>query len=842
MLVLTDKDVNTKQSEAIYEENNVYLVACPGSGKTRTLAYKIAVELSRLRSTKSFIVAITYTNRAANEIHDRIERLGVDTKNLWIGTIHSFCIEWILKPYGKYEDQLQYGFKIINTHDSEKKIKEICSNTSSPRVNYYDCSYYYDRNGINYICADYKTDTVARVLEDYHQYLRENKLVDFEQILWLSLQLLENNNHISDILSRIFSHILVDEFQDTKDIQYAVLGHIVREGGGEVKAFFVGDPNQSIYTSLGGRAMPLAELQELTGLNFESKELSVNYRSSDRIIDYYSNFKVSLCNNTSGAEDKYYPSVITYDTAVSRDEIIVKIAELIKFNMNNHGIKPEEICVVAPWWIHLASLTRGLINLLPDYEFDGPGLTPFHKDPDNIWYKVARLGLTEPSPSVFVRRVRWANELIKEMSQLGIDLSELSGKKLLRLINEFECEEQEGLDYLREFFSFIADKFCIDLNLFVSLKDDLDAFFQSSAERIARIQSEGIEYAGDIAAFRKAFGRKGGITVSSIHGVKGAEFDAVIVFGLLEGILPHFNDNDKRNTAKRMLYVAGSRARKNLHLISETGRNQDQPTEELTQLEYEYDDMALRVQVIPNTDSQCLLSAGWSNKRKKLMGLMPYEYWLKKIPKGGPYPRGKYFFKKKEGKLTWTQPVWVEVLTPYIGEIYDKTATNDADNLKKYRARVKSFLPQFPDDVIETWLWEHSSQIEEFTNYELNSLVFYERRFNIQELTPIGSERNSPTFLNLRQLKDTQYQKDMSSNKNWPMRRLVDYISKSGTWPRKPVILGTDFCQRKPNINKCAVLSPWHAVEGRRRIAVLIHLSEEVSLKSSHRAWVAVIR
>ena len=97
MFVWGKNDLNPEQEKAIYNENSILLIACPGSGKTRTITYKIAYELSKLESNKQYIVAITYTNRAADEIKERIELLGVDTEQLWIGTIHSFCVEWILK-------------------------------------------------------------------------------------------------------------------------------------------------------------------------------------------------------------------------------------------------------------------------------------------------------------------------------------------------------------------------------------------------------------------------------------------------------------------------------------------------------------------------------------------------------------------------------------------------------------------------------------------------------------------------------------------------------------------------------------------------------------------------
>ena len=134
MFMWDEGDLNDEQIAAINEPNNVFLIACPGSGKTRTLTYKIAFELSGLADPKKWVVAITYTHRAADEIRERIEILGVDTSQLWIGTIHAFCLEWILKPYGLYHDKLKNGFKIVNSYDSEEIISKICSSIRTERI------------------------------------------------------------------------------------------------------------------------------------------------------------------------------------------------------------------------------------------------------------------------------------------------------------------------------------------------------------------------------------------------------------------------------------------------------------------------------------------------------------------------------------------------------------------------------------------------------------------------------------------------------------------------------------------------------------------------------------
>ncbi len=114
-----------------------------------------------------------------------------------------------------------------------------------------------------------------------------------------------------------------------------------------------------------------------------------------------------------------------------------------------------------------------------------------------------------------------------------------------------------------------------------------DAFFDSSKKRIERLKKEGAEFITNIDTFRKVFQQKKGITISTNHGVKGAEFDTVIAFGLLDGYVPHFSELNKEESAKRILYVIASRARKNLYLISEQGRKK-YPTQILDRYKYPY--------------------------------------------------------------------------------------------------------------------------------------------------------------------------------------------------------------------------------------------------------------
>lgn len=592
MFVWNADDLNADQVKAIEQPGSVFLTACPGSGKTRTLTYKIARELSLLTSDKQRVVAITYTHRAADEIQERIEQLGVDTGQLWIGTIHSFCLEWILRPYAIYHPELKHGFRVINAHDTERAHELLCSQHGGLRT--FDCGHYFTSTGYVISCPAWKRAKVDTLLQQYWTDLRANRQVDFEMILAYAYQLVRDIPSISILLGSIFATVLVDEYQDTKEIQYAILGAILKASKGKAKAFIVGDPNQAIYGSLGGYAITPAAFSALSGVVFKEMDLSVNYRSSDRIVTYFENFNQLTSKISADGKYKTFASVISYDHSTNRDALVAEVVRLIRYNIETMGVPPSEVCIVGPQWLPLAGMTRQLVAALPAYSFSGPGMVPFARDIDNFWYKLSRIILTEASPQLYIRRSRWAGEVIAALDLAGINTAAITRKSLLRASNGISSTETDGLKFLLECFDALFAALGIDRTSSAMLVEHYEAFVEGSQRRIDRLVADGATAITEVVMFRKVFDERAGITVSTIHGVKGAEFEAVIAFGLLEGMVPHFNEDDKVAAANKLLYVVCSRAKKNLHLISEAGRRRGQnnvylPTDILLACSFGYD-------------------------------------------------------------------------------------------------------------------------------------------------------------------------------------------------------------------------------------------------------------
>ena len=589
-----NKVVNENQLNIIMNENDLLVKACPGSGKTRTLIYKMAYYLEKNPYNQRKLVAITYTNRAADEMKNRLDALDIPIERLWAGTIHQFCLEWILRRFKMYDKSLSKGFNII-----DERIKEIYLNKTLQELHSqyksYDINTRYDRK----LKLEETNKDIVDIIKVYHELLVSKKELDFDLILGASYRLLKKNNFICQYIKNAIELICIDEFQDTQDLQYAIIEEIMNaESSHKPQIMFVGDTNQAIYGSLGGIAKELDILnREFSKHQFIELELNGCYRSSQRIIDYYMSFMVDdyIIKSSSSLID--YKGVLTFSETIHQNDLYEKIANIILENLKK-GIPENEICVVAPVWYFLFPFSNKLKTLLPDVSFDAPDITPIKRDPLNVFYNISRLLLTNPDIKQYNYRRRISREIINRFEEdFNLQLEDINELDLLNLILNSKSDDKRGSLFIINSISNFLDSLKINIEKSDLLEKEYTEFTNKMNDRLNNIS---YELSDDIDIFKKMFKEREGVVISSCHGIKGEEYETVIAFGLLRGRLPNWSecgtDNEVENS-KKMLYVIASRAKKNLYLIAERGRTygrnktEYETTRELKWVKFDYDNM-----------------------------------------------------------------------------------------------------------------------------------------------------------------------------------------------------------------------------------------------------------
>ncbi len=569
------KDLNDKQKKICKSNENFILTACPGSGKTRIITHRLAYLSEKHRKSNKLNVAITYTNRAANEIEDRLIKMDINMNNIWTGTIHQFCMEHIIRPYSMYHKYLNKGYKIIDEYIKEEYIKNIA-----------------DELGIKekYTKHLYKNQ---HVMTRYTTTIIENKEIDFDMILQYSQELIEQNDFIAQNISSIIRSIHVDEYQDTNEKQYIILSSIIKANK-NINIIFVGDVNQAIYFNLGGVAKSATEIRELFSVDFEEEYLDGCYRSTQRIIDYYVNYEVDKTGIYSVSDYKDNQGVIVFNKNINKNELCDAIVKIIKTEIEK-GVLEEEICIVAPQWYQIYPMVNRLRKLLPHIDFDAPDISPIKYDPFNLFFLIGKLLFTQQNGHRYLRK-KEANEILNIVKEdYGFSAPEAITKlDILKIINSTSFIADDGILTLEEAITNVLDFLKIEMD------DELEKlkmyFFKKINNRVKNFK---LPY--DCDAMEKSFKEKQGIVINSIHGIKGEEYSTVIGFDLLNGHLPNweyiYDDNLKiirEDETKKMLYVLCSRAKENLYLFAEKGRTTRNGyplscTDELYSCDFEYD-------------------------------------------------------------------------------------------------------------------------------------------------------------------------------------------------------------------------------------------------------------
>lgn len=570
-------ELNTQQRQVCIDEGNILLKACPGSGKTRTLTYKLAYLVEKYIASQKLNIAITYTNRAADEIKERLERIEISENKVWVGTIHQFCLEFIIRPYTMYHKRLRKGYHIIDEYVTKQYIEEII-----------------EELGIDIGYS--KPFEYPEILEKYQKKLLDEKEIDFNDILSISFDLISDKKFIAENISGIIRTILVDEYQDTNELQYKILSSIVRADK-KIQVTFVGDTDQAIYGGLGGVAKTCDELQKEFGVKFLERKLDGCYRSTQRIVDYYSYFQLKGMKIQAVSDIKDEIGCLIYDNTINKSELFEKIACIVKDELSK-GIPETEICIIAPQWWLLFPLSKKMKDLLPNVKFDAPDITPIKYDPMNIFYLISKLLFTESGIRITSRK-RVANEIIEILTEeYKIRLSEqIDSYRVLKVINSIYPTNENGIAYLQE----AITKFLVGIGIELSIEASLYKAYEDFMERIKdRVKNNHLST--DIDVFRQCFKEKEGVVINTFHGVKGEEYTTVIAFGILKGYIPHWDIiinkpiDYQKNETKKLLYVVCSRAKKNLFLFSEQGRTTQKgapllSTDEILEIDYEYDSL-----------------------------------------------------------------------------------------------------------------------------------------------------------------------------------------------------------------------------------------------------------
>ena len=284
--------LNDKQKEAVMEaEGPCLVIAGAGSGKTKVLTHKIAYLIEENNIKPWNILAITFTNKAANEMKERIINLiGDNANDMWIGTFHSICVR-ILR---KYIDRIGYNsdFVIFDSSDQKTLVKQCIKSLNL------DDKIFTDRSVLSEISnaknelltpeqyslrtnGELRKEKIAKVYEIYQRKLKENNALDFDDIINSCIQILTENPDVLEYYTEKFKYVLVDEYQDTNKAQFTLITLLSGRYG---NITVVGDNDQGIYSFRG------ADISNI--LNFEKDfpgtkiiKLEQNYRSSKAILD-----------------------------------------------------------------------------------------------------------------------------------------------------------------------------------------------------------------------------------------------------------------------------------------------------------------------------------------------------------------------------------------------------------------------------------------------------------------------------------------------------------------------------------------------------------------------------
>lgn len=601
--------LNDKQKEAVLAtEGPCLVIAGAGSGKTKVLTHKIAYLMTEKNVKPWNILAITFTNKAANEMKERVEKLvGEAAKDMWIGTFHSICVR-ILR---KYIDRLgfDHSFLIFDTSDQRTLIKECMKALKIDDKMFTDRSVLAEiSNGKNEMlepkayqtkyAGDYRKEVIGRIYELYQQRLKENNAIDFDDIINFTIKILTQNEDALEYYTNKFHYVLVDEYQDTNKAQFTLVTILASKYG---NITVVGDNDQGIYSFRG------ADISNI--LNFEKDfpgtqiiKLEQNYRctgnilkAANAVIKHNENKyeKKLWTENDEGALPIIHKSDDEYDEGryiveeinhLRREEYFKYSDFTILYRMNSQSRAIEEILrregipykIVGGLKFYERKEIKDIISYLRlIYNFsDNISLKRVINEPkrgigktsiDNIQEISEQTGLSmfdiiKHADEYGLNRVKAnAAEFIQTIEELRGKLEELSISELIKeTLNKTGYVKALELENTTE-----AETRIQNLEEFLTVAIE---FEEEEAENTLGDFLEGITLSSDIDGMEES---EDSVTLMTLHSAKGLEFPVVFLVGMEEGIFPgnkSIGEPKELEEERRLFYVGITRAKQYLYI------------------------------------------------------------------------------------------------------------------------------------------------------------------------------------------------------------------------------------------------------------------------------------
>lgn len=602
------QDLNPQQRQAVETTQGPLLIlAGAGSGKTKVLTYRIAHILEQGMASPEEILAVTFTNKAAGEMKERIGRLiGANVSMPWMGTFHSICVR-MLKREGHYVG-LGSNFSIYDPGDQLDILKEAMErlNISIKDVNPRAVHSHISNAKNELVSASdygqyahgYFQEIVAQVYPVYQQILRENNAVDFDDLLVYAVQLLQQNREVLEKYQNLFKFILVDEYQDTNQAQYIMVNLLAKQ---HKNICCVGDDDQSIYSFRG------ANIRNI--LNFHRDypdatiiKLEQNYRSTQKILDAAHAVVRKNKNRTDKklwTDNEQGESILIYTAENEKQEAEWVISQAQKAIAD--GADPEDMAILYRTNAQSRAVEEACVRFGLNYRIVG-GVRFYERKEikDVLAYlrimynlsddaslkriiNVPRRAIGPKAVNDLQAKAKLANtSMIKLL--LGADFTSDSKaiEKFALLVKDITSKSQELnimdlIDYVLERTEYVE-----------ALKDG-SAENEARIENIHELITVAAKYveAGPVSGLAMFLDEVslleqdvqemegGAVTLMTIHSAKGLEFETVFLVGMEEGLFPHsrvFTDPKELEEERRLAYVAITRAKKNLYMVHADSR------------------------------------------------------------------------------------------------------------------------------------------------------------------------------------------------------------------------------------------------------------------------------